>query len=414
VSEFSDELRRLMAERGVGVRELARQVPCNPGYVSNLRNGRKKASRQVAARLDLVLDAGGKLVALASAAEARTGRASELGQIDKWAAQAVEFGRWTEASNVGTGTIDQLDEEIHRLARESVDSALEPLLHRAGGVSRSVFRLLRQHQRLWQTRDLYVIGAKSSAFLACVCGDLGQQSAAAAHARTALILAQESGHPGALALALSALSKVAFWDRQLSRASDLARRGYECCPPNSTRVLLACQEADAADVSAARESISRAVYAEDEIAADDDLGGLFSCTRTRRAAYTITLHLRSGEPEQALRAAAEADVAYCPGDGTSYGTWGQVQISAALAHLTRGDADAARERLSPVLALPAGMRLATFNGKLEQTIALLAGPLLRGSSSARDLAEQVGGYLQQRHADGLPYPVGLSVGSLPR
>lgn len=40
MSEFSDQLRWLMAERGVGVRELARRVPCDPGYLSNLRNGK--------------------------------------------------------------------------------------------------------------------------------------------------------------------------------------------------------------------------------------------------------------------------------------------------------------------------------------------------------------------------------------
>jgi transcriptional regulator with XRE-family HTH domain len=66
MSEFSDELRRFMADRGIGVRELARRVPCNPGYLSNLRNGNKRPSPQTGARLDELLDAGGLLVALAA------------------------------------------------------------------------------------------------------------------------------------------------------------------------------------------------------------------------------------------------------------------------------------------------------------------------------------------------------------
>jgi hypothetical protein len=66
MSEFSDELRRFMAERGIGVRELARRVPCNPGYLSNLRNGNKRPSRQTGARLDELLGAGGLLAALAA------------------------------------------------------------------------------------------------------------------------------------------------------------------------------------------------------------------------------------------------------------------------------------------------------------------------------------------------------------
>lgn len=40
MSAFGTELARLMEARGLGVRELARQVPCNPGHISNLRSGR--------------------------------------------------------------------------------------------------------------------------------------------------------------------------------------------------------------------------------------------------------------------------------------------------------------------------------------------------------------------------------------
>lgn len=61
MSGLGDELRRLMAERGLGVRELARQVPCNPGHISNLRNGLKRPSPQLAARLDDILGADGAL-----------------------------------------------------------------------------------------------------------------------------------------------------------------------------------------------------------------------------------------------------------------------------------------------------------------------------------------------------------------
>ena len=60
-----------MAERGLGVRELSRRVPCNPGHVSQLRSGQKRPSAQTARRLDEVLDAGGVLAALAPRPVAR-------------------------------------------------------------------------------------------------------------------------------------------------------------------------------------------------------------------------------------------------------------------------------------------------------------------------------------------------------
>jgi hypothetical protein len=407
MSEFSDELRRLMAERGAGVREVARQVPCNPGHLSNLRSGKKRPSPQIAARLDDVLGAGGILALRADGAHARAGAVGGRGLVDELVDHAVEFGRWTEAANVGPGTVELLDEEIHRIARESVGAPLEPLVRRAVDVSRRAYALLQRHQRLRQRRDLYVIGAKSGAFLACALGDLGQQAAAAAYARTGLILAEESGHPAALALALSAVSKVAFWDGRREAASTLATRGYGHCPPNSTRVLLACQEADAAGIPAAREAIGRAVRAQEEISAGDDLAGLFSCGRARRAGYTMTLRLRERDLAGVLAAANEADVAGQAGEEVSYGTWGQVQINAALAYLGQGEVEGAAARLEPVLALPPPLRLATFSGKLGYAAALLAGPRYRGSAAASTLTDQISGYLGAPGPEALSYPVAL-------
>jgi transcriptional regulator with XRE-family HTH domain len=52
MSDFGTELARLMAARGVGVRELARMVPCNPGHISNLRSGTARPSAELAGALD--------------------------------------------------------------------------------------------------------------------------------------------------------------------------------------------------------------------------------------------------------------------------------------------------------------------------------------------------------------------------
>jgi tetratricopeptide (TPR) repeat protein len=52
-----------MAERRVGLRELARQVTYDPGYLSKVVNGRKAVSRDLARRLDTALGAGGALEA---------------------------------------------------------------------------------------------------------------------------------------------------------------------------------------------------------------------------------------------------------------------------------------------------------------------------------------------------------------
>lgn len=63
MNDFGRELARLMQARGIGVRELARAVYCNPGHISNLRSGKARPSSQLAETLDRYLGAVGNLVA---------------------------------------------------------------------------------------------------------------------------------------------------------------------------------------------------------------------------------------------------------------------------------------------------------------------------------------------------------------
>ncbi len=66
MDEFASLLRALMAERGLGVRALARRVPCDPGLVSRLRSGQDRPSPRIARCLDDMLGACGDLAALAA------------------------------------------------------------------------------------------------------------------------------------------------------------------------------------------------------------------------------------------------------------------------------------------------------------------------------------------------------------
>jgi transcriptional regulator with XRE-family HTH domain len=62
-SPFGDELVRLLADRSVSQRKIARQVPCDTGYLSKLIHGHKPPTRNIAARLEELLDADGRLLA---------------------------------------------------------------------------------------------------------------------------------------------------------------------------------------------------------------------------------------------------------------------------------------------------------------------------------------------------------------
>lgn len=403
MADFAAVVRRYMTLRGIkSQRGLAAAAHFDPGQLSKVLGGQRPVTPYLAACLDEALDAAGEIIsaAAASAAEADAARLP----LRELADHAAELGQWAETGSAGPGTIAMLDEEIARITRDYAAAPPGPLILRASDASRRVSGLLRQHQRLRHARDLYVIGARCCAFLSAALGDLGRQAEAGAYARTALTLAEEAADPGAVALALSVLSKVAFWDGRRDHAADLAARGHELARTADARALLACQVADAAPMPRAREALGLAHDALNGAGSAEP--GLFSCGRVRVSCYTSTLRLREGDFPGVLAAAADGDGALRDGEAAAFGSVMQLRISAALACLATGDADQAAEWLGPVLGQPEEMRLATFSGKLSRAAALASAPPYRGSQAARGLAEQVRGYLRQDD-DLMPYPLAL-------
>lgn len=66
MNDFTEVVHRLMGERGVGTRALARTVKHDPGYVSRVINGRQPAGPDIARRIDQALGAGGEIIAAAA------------------------------------------------------------------------------------------------------------------------------------------------------------------------------------------------------------------------------------------------------------------------------------------------------------------------------------------------------------
>src|SRR3974390_1189161 len=117
MSDFGTELARLMAARRLGVRELARMVPCNPGHISNLRSGKARPSPELAGILDDRLAAGGTLAALAPApAPRRPHLAATTDDSSADEIAALDLVRLAELSEVGAGTIERLELAVDELA----------------------------------------------------------------------------------------------------------------------------------------------------------------------------------------------------------------------------------------------------------------------------------------------------------
>ena len=65
MTDFGDELRRLLAERGISLSAAAREAGCSKGYLSNAANGRKPLTPRVAAGLDRLFGTDGTFAAYA-------------------------------------------------------------------------------------------------------------------------------------------------------------------------------------------------------------------------------------------------------------------------------------------------------------------------------------------------------------
>ncbi|MEQ4720937.1 hypothetical protein [Nonomuraea sp. B19D2] len=92
-------------------------------------------------------------------------------------------------------------------------------------------------------------------------------------------------------------------------------------------------------------------------------------------------------------AAAELGLdAYRQGEEQAYGTWAQIHIGLAHAHLIAQQLDAALAALTPVLEEPAERRLAPVVTRVLEIGSLLAQSRYRGDPLARSLREQIDNY----------------------
>jgi transcriptional regulator with XRE-family HTH domain len=223
MSAFGEELGRLMAARGLGVRELARQVPCNPGHISNLRNGRKRASPQVAARLDDILGAGGELSALAAGQPRVPVPALELPAIMP---DPDLFDRITRAVDdpprVDVPVVEWLEHTLaeHRRVEDTVGAG--PLFT----VIRSQLSMVAEFTRTTQgplTDRLVDLAAQYAQFLAWMCVESREHAAALGWYDRAHDWAEQAGNANMAATSLSMKAHLAWSTGDARRCCQMAR-----------------------------------------------------------------------------------------------------------------------------------------------------------------------------------------------
>jgi tetratricopeptide (TPR) repeat protein len=253
MSEFSARLAVLMDEHGLGVRALARRIPCDPALISRLVSGQGRPSAQVAGRLDEILAARGSLAALAG-----TGAPHRRVLAADAELAAVEAGRRAGASDVGHAATERLEQLADSLALEYASAAPENLLARATECLGYTTGLLEKKMTLAEHRRLLVTTAWLSLLAATSLTDLGRVGAAAAHLRNAADIAAEAGHPELQAWVLETRSWQALISGRYQAAATLAAGAQDTAPAGSSAAIQAtAQEGRAwARLGDARETLS--------------------------------------------------------------------------------------------------------------------------------------------------------------
>jgi transcriptional regulator with XRE-family HTH domain len=295
-------LRRLRLLRGLTQAGLGRLAGYDGSYIGAVERAAVRPSRELVARCDQALDAGGALIALwpladrewstrpspaapapaavpvpfpaepgaVPALSARAPGAGDRPTSDRWPGddegqpaldpwpsaggeaggdavlEAMELVRRAEASDVGEGTVEGVERAVERLRRAASGTPPDALIPAVRAQRRYVGRLLGVRLTLGRRRRLLAAAGWLSLLLAQLHFDRGEREAAEANRDAAQRLAGQTGQGELAAWACQALAWWALADGRHRDALDLARAGQDLAPPAGAAALqLALDEAQA-------------------------------------------------------------------------------------------------------------------------------------------------------------------------
>jgi transcriptional regulator with XRE-family HTH domain len=237
---FGRRLRELRTRRGLSLRGMS-AAGISRSYLSELENGRKRPTPEIAAALDRALRAGGVLTALVEVSEVQPGDLAVLDAPSDDEQEAVELARRISASDVGEETLQHLERAVDDLATRYSITPPAQLLSRVRRHLTYVSDLLDSPVRktLDEHRRLMVVAAWLSLLGATLHIDLNQRAAAGARLVTAASLARQAGHDEIHAWCYETRAWDALTEGDYRRALDLSRTAQQIAPAGSSALIQA-------------------------------------------------------------------------------------------------------------------------------------------------------------------------------
>src|SRR5258708_6490377 len=227
--DFGARLSSLMSERQLGVRALASQVPCDPALISRYANGRQHPSAAMAARLDEILCADGRLAAARADPPSRKTRIRPGDETE-----AIALARRCTASDAGETAVTLLEQAADDLAIAYASASPADLLARTRSHLECAADLLGGRMTLAEHRRLLVTSGWLSLIAATSLTDLRRYPAALAYLRTAAQIAKEAGHAEIAAWAVETRAWQALITNDYMLAARLAREAQDAARRGSS------------------------------------------------------------------------------------------------------------------------------------------------------------------------------------
>ena len=308
-------------------------------------------------------------------------------------------------TNVDDVQLDDLWSDVDFLGGAYTRVAPDSILGELAVIEQRVASLLKGRQRPKQTQDLLLVGAKSSAMMAWIAGDLGRYRLSRELNSAAWLYTQYADDFLARRWVRTSQARVAFWAGNGIESAKLAVDGlnYHVGGRLTDAPLILAEARGWSTVQAERQvldAIARWASIEDP---DVGAGGedrFFNITKDRRHYMAGNSLLSVGQASAALREFRTAREAF---EKLSLeNRWEamdpMIRIDTGRAHLRLDDLEGAAAQVEPLLDAGVGKQPDMVRAMLKLMATELSGPRWRSATTARNLAEA----LLDAHASARP------------
>jgi hypothetical protein len=316
------------------------------------------------------------------------------------AKRAARFASYAEDNNIGREAVDQLRDDINRLAGDYLRQPLPLIMNDLLDAQTAIFEALEGRQKPALTTDLYVLASIASGMLSKASHDLGRVHEAMTQARTMFVCADNIGHAALQAWARGQQALIAFRAGRLHDATRYAAQGSRIADQlhGSVAAWLPALQARALaqlpDPAMAREQLALADLHREHHQPDDldDIGGLFAFSPAKQHYYAAGALVHLGDADHDAEHQAQAAIAifsHGTPEEQSFSTEAGARAELALARVHADALDGAREALQPVLALGPERRIEGILHSVSQVHHALTAPRYVRSPVAAELRDQI-------------------------